>query len=117
NSVNETGGVDRRSGTAAPVLEMPTEEQQRKIAAQEKVVAALDAKVKPINAKLLAGLPAWEKTVKEDTLPDPVRVALKVGKAKRTPEQSKALSDHYLNTFPVRQSVQKELDKSKKALA
>jgi hypothetical protein len=116
NNVSETGGVDRRNSTAAPTLELPTEDQQKKIAAQEKIVADREAATKLLEGKLLAGLPEWEKSVKADTLPEPVRAALKADGLKRTAERKKAVSDHYLGTFPERQTLRKELEKSKKAL-
>ena len=41
NSIVEVGGVDRRNGTGAPVLELPTEEQKEKIAKIEKSINEL----------------------------------------------------------------------------
>src|SRR5439155_4825591 len=41
NNIAEVGGVDRRSGTAAPVLELPTPEQKDKIAKFDRSVNEL----------------------------------------------------------------------------
>jgi len=51
NSVAESGAVDRKSSTAAPIIELPTEEQTRALAAQRKVVADLEAQLKPLAEK------------------------------------------------------------------
>ncbi len=116
NNIDESGGVDRRNSTAAPVLELPTDEQKTKIAEREKVVQDLEKKAKDMADKLLAGLADWEKDLQTEKLPENVQKALKVELAKRTAEQSKAVSDHFLSNFPERQTLQKELDKAKKSL-
>jgi hypothetical protein len=54
NNINETGGVDRRNGTAAPVLELPTEEQKQKIAAARKAVTELERQSKAGAARVMA---------------------------------------------------------------
>ncbi len=71
NNVNETGGVDRRNSTAAPTLELPTEEQKQKTAALEKALAAVEGRAKTLQNKLLPGLDAWIKTAATDKLPEP----------------------------------------------
>src|SRR5258708_37406918 len=57
NSINETGGVDRRSSTAAPVLELPTEEETRKIDERTKEVDALADALQDLTAKLIEKQP------------------------------------------------------------
>src|SRR4029077_2554817 len=71
NNISEAGGVDRRGGTGAPTLELPTEEQKQKIAAQEKSVAAMERQAKVLGDMLTQGMPEWEKTVNQDKLPAP----------------------------------------------
>jgi hypothetical protein len=116
NNVNEAGGVDRRGGTGAPTLELPTEDQKQQIASQEKHVAEIESKAKTLASKLLEGQSDWEKTIREEKLPDSVRAALKVDSARRKADQAKAVRDYFLNTFPEQQTLQKELQKAKKAL-
>ncbi|MCI0739004.1 MAG: PSD1 and planctomycete cytochrome C domain-containing protein [Gemmataceae bacterium] len=117
NNIDESGGVDRRNSTAAPVLELPTDEQKTKIADREKIVQDFEKKAKALSDKLLAGQADWEKDLQLEKLPENVQKALKVDAAKRTAEQKKAISDHYLSTFPERQTLQKELEKAKKSLS
>src|SRR5262249_45515235 len=95
NNVDESGGVDRRHSTAAPVLELPTPEQQQKIAERQKTVTGLEKELKALTDKLVAAQPEWERTLKTDKRPGNVAAALRIERAKRTPEQAKAVADHY----------------------
>jgi hypothetical protein len=117
NNVDESGGVDRRNSTAAPVLELPTPEQQHKIEERQKTVTGLEKELKALTDKLVAGQPEWERMLKSAKLPDNAAAALKIDRAKRTPEQAKAVADHYLNGVPERQALVKQVDKAKKDLS
>ncbi len=117
NSVAEVGGVDRRNGTAAPVLELPTDEQKQKIAALEKTIAARQRHVDELARKRLLGLEAWEKNPGKDALPDKVAAALKVDKAKRNDEQKKAITEYFLTRFPETQKLQQAIEADRKQLA
>ncbi len=116
NNVNETGGVDRRSSTAAPVIELPTPEQKIKHAEQTKRVAELDKKARALDDKLLAALPAWESKAKSEKLPANVLAALAIEPKKRKADEAKAVTEQFLVTFPERKAMQKELDAARKAL-
>jgi len=63
NNISEAGGVDRRGGTGAPTLELPTEEQNQKNAAQRKKTK--EAQVQAIRAYFLEGRAEREKSKKE----------------------------------------------------
>jgi hypothetical protein len=121
NNVAESGGVDRRNGTAAPTIELPTEEQKQTIAALEKESAARQAELKAIDAKLLPGLEEWERLAagpmaRAEKLPDAVAAALKIDAAKRNDEQKKAIREHYLNRSPERLKAQKVAEAAKNQL-
>ncbi len=116
NNIAESGSVDRRSSTAAPIIELPTEEQKKKIAEQSGIVAKLETKLKSIMDSVLAGQAEWEKKAVKDKLPDNVAAALKVPRDKRTPEQAKVVADHFLAHSADRQAAQKELEKAKNSL-
>jgi len=116
NSINETGGVDRRNSTAAPTIDLPTPEQTKKIDEQGKKIAALEGSLKKSTADLLAKLPEWEKGLKLDKLPMPVVEALKSDAAKRNAAQKKTLNDYYLGQSAERKKLTGEVDAAKKAL-
>ena len=65
NNIAEVGGVDRRSGTGAPVLELPTQEQKEKIA---KIRKSVNEKQTTLNALEKTMLSELEK--KAGKLPD-----------------------------------------------
>ncbi len=117
NSIAETGGVDRRSGTAAPVLELPTPEQQKRLDQESKKVAELEKKLKATNDELRAQQSAWEHDILKDAqLPAAVRQSLFVAKDKRSKEQQELIDDLYFKGFPERQKLKSELDQAKKTL-
>jgi hypothetical protein len=116
NNIAESGGVDPRNSTAAPVLELPTPEQKAKIPQATRAVVDLEKQLKALAAKFLPHQAEWEKTVKADKLPGKVADVLKIEKAKRTPAQAKILTDHYLTTFAEGQALKQRLDRAKKSL-
>ena len=116
NNVAEVGGVDRRNSTAAPVLELPTEEQKQKIAALEKTISEKQRQLNEAAKPHVADLDAWEKDPGADKLPEKVAAALKVDKAKRNDEQKKAITDHFLSRFPETQKLQQSLEAERKQL-
>ena len=59
---------------------------------------------------------AWEQKVQGEKLPDGVAQALKIERKKRTAEQAKAVTDHYLGTFPEHQALKKQVEGAKKSL-
>src|SRR5471030_583237 len=96
NSIAEVGGVDRRNGTGAPVLELPTEEQKDKIAKIEKSVSEKQTKFSELQNTILA-----ELKKKAEKLPD-----------KKSPEYAKLFVSHPQNA--ELQKLQKALDAEKK---
>lgn len=70
NNIAEVGGVDRRSGTGAPVLEIATPEQQEKINAIEKRVNELQATVGAREKEILADIKEKLKKVPDKKSPD-----------------------------------------------
>ncbi len=116
NNVAETGGVDRRNGTAAPVLELPTDEQKQKIAALEKLIGETQRRLDGLAQKRLLGIDAWEKDAAREKLPEKVAAALKVDRAKRNDEQKKLVRDHYLSRFPETQKLQQGLEADRRQL-
>jgi hypothetical protein len=117
NNIAESGGVDRRSGTAAPVLELPTPEQQKRLDEQIKKIAELESEFKQLNEQLQARQTSWENEVlRDDKLPAAIRQALLVAGPKRSKEQKELVSDHYFKSVPQRQKLQTQLDQAKKSL-
>jgi mono/diheme cytochrome c family protein len=116
NNIAESGGVDRRNSTAAPVLELPSPEQAAKIAAQEKAVRDLEQRLGPVPDRVLAGQARWERGVRADKLPAPVAAAFKVEAGKRSAEQARVVTDYYLGSVPERQALTKRLEAARKAL-
>ncbi len=114
NNVAESGSVDRRSSTAAPVLELPTAEENARIAAKTKAIASLEADLRSLGSKLLAG--PWEKMLKTDRMTAELVAILRTPKEERSPRQAKALADHYLTVAPERQALQARREKERKAL-
>ncbi len=98
NSIAEVGGVDRRNGTAAPVLEFPTDEQKEKIAKIEKSLAEQQAKLTPVEQAVLADVK--KKTAK---LPD-----------KKSPDYAKLIAAHPQGK--EMQKLQAAVDAEKKKL-
>jgi uncharacterized protein DUF1553/uncharacterized protein DUF1549/cytochrome c len=117
NSIAEVGGVDRRNGTAAPVLELPTPEQQKRIDEESKKVAELEKKLTQMNVELRAQQVAWEYDILKDTqLPAAVRQGLLVAKDKRSKEQQELIDDLYFKGFPERQKLKSQVEQAKKSL-
>jgi hypothetical protein len=116
NSVAEVGGVDRRNGTAAPVLELPTDAQKQKIADLEKDSATNQRLLDDLASKRLLSMDAWEKSSALEKLPEKVAAALKVQKVKRNDEQKKAIKDYYLSRFSETQRLQQALEAERKQL-
>ncbi|MCI0681696.1 MAG: PSD1 and planctomycete cytochrome C domain-containing protein [Gemmataceae bacterium] len=117
NNIAESGGVDRRSGTAAPVLELPTPEQRQRIDEQGKKVADLERRFKELNERLQARQTSWENEVLRDNqLPAAIRQSLLVAAPKRSKEQKELISNHYFKSVPERQKLQTELDQARKKL-
>jgi hypothetical protein len=98
NSIAEVGGVDRRSGTGAPVLELPTNEQKDKIAKIEK----------SINEQQLAF------SAREKVILDELSAQTKKLPDKKSPEYAKLLAAH--PQAKDLQKLQSSLDAEKKKL-
>src|SRR5262249_35053291 len=77
NNVSEVGGVDRRNSTAAPTIELPTEEQSKKIAELKQKIADQEKQLKAVADKFLSGQEAWEKKLDAAKLPEKAAAALK----------------------------------------
>ncbi len=98
NSIAEVGGVDRRSGTGAPVLELPTPEQQEKIVSIEKKVVELQSSF----------------SAREKAILDELSTKVKKLPAKKSPEYSKLLASH--PAAKELQKLQQTIDAEKKKL-
>ncbi len=98
NSIAEVGGVDRRSGTGAPVLELPTPEQKEKIAKIEKSINDLQSSFSAREKTILDDLKAKDKK-----LPD-----------KKSPDYAKLLGTH--PEYKDLQMLQTAIDAEKKKL-
>jgi hypothetical protein len=116
NNVAESGGVDRRNSTAAPTIELPTDEQKAKIDQETKKIADLEMKSKTLADKLLAGQPAWEEKAKNDKLPANVAAALKIEPKQRKFDDAKIVREHYLDTVAEHKALRKDIDAAKKTL-
>jgi uncharacterized protein DUF1553/uncharacterized protein DUF1549/cytochrome c len=117
NNIAEVGGVDRRNGTAAPTIELPTPDQKKRIDEEAKKVADLEKQFRALNDELEARKAAWERDViKENKAPAAVRQALSVAAGKRDKAQQELIRDHYYKNFPERQKLQTQLEQTKKAL-
>ena len=116
NTISESGGVDRRSATAAPTLELPTKQQTQRIAERQARVKELEQQLKDKNEQLAALQPEWEKTVEASKLETELQEILKLDVAARSAEQAKKLKEHYLGQDTQRQDLQKQVDAAKKSL-
>ena len=95
NSIAEVGGVDRRNGTGAPVLELPTDEQRDKIAKIENAIRERQIAFDTREPAILAELTASGKKP-----PD-----------KKSPDYAKLIASH-----PLSKQLQSALDAEKKKL-
>lgn len=116
NTISESGGVDRRNATAAPTLELPTEEQTARINELQAKVNELESQLKTKTEQLIALQPEWEKTLDASKLETELQEIVKLEASARTTEQAKKLTDHYLSQNAERQELQKQLDATKKSL-
>jgi hypothetical protein len=116
NNVAEVGGVDRRNSTAAPVLEMPTEEQKAAIARASKRVAELDQEVTDISERLLTERPEWESELAKRKLREQLAKLVQVEPGKRTAAQRKSLVEEFLKDAPELQTLRQDLAAARKAL-
>jgi len=121
NSIDETGGVDRRNSTAAPTVELPTEEQKARIALRDKDFNAVQDALTALDKSLLSGFDEWQRLAagpmdRAEKLPDAVTAALNVDAAKRTDEQKKALREHFLNGSQERVKAQKLVEAARNQL-
>ncbi len=98
NSIAEVGGVDRRNGTGAPILELATDEQKEKVAKIEKIVNDLQSSFSAREKIILDELKQKVKTI-----PD-----------KKSPDYAKLLASHPQNKDL--QKLQTALDAEKKIL-
>jgi hypothetical protein len=117
NNVAEVGGVDRRNGTAAPVLELPTDEQKQKIAGLEQTIAEKQRLLDALAKKRLLAFDAWEKDAAKEKLPEKAAAALTVDRAKRNEEQKKSITEHFLSRFPETLKLQQQLEAERKQLS
>jgi len=116
NTIGEGGGVDRRSATAAPTLELPTEEQTQRINELQAKVNEFERQLKEKTEQLAALQPEWEKTLDASKLETQLQEIVKLEASARTAEQAKKLSDHYLGQNAERQELQKQVEAAKKSL-
>jgi hypothetical protein len=116
NNVAETGAVDRRNSTAAPVIELPTEQEKARIAAQEKAIAGLERELRELEPKLRAKQEQWERTAGTGGMTADLVAVLRTPRAERSPRGVRALTDFYLAAAPERRAVKARLDAARKKL-
>ncbi len=116
NNVAETGGGDRRDSTAAPVIELPTDEQKATTAELTATIARLEKELRDLNGKLLPRQAEWERTYPAARMTADRVAILRTPPALRSPRQAKALADHYLLVAPERQPLQARLDQARRSL-
>jgi hypothetical protein len=116
NNVAESGAVDRRNSTAAPVIELPTEEQKARMAAQERTIAGLDKELRGLDAKLMPLQASWERTAPTVGMTADLVAVLRTPGSERGPRAAKALTAYYLARAPERLALQGRLEAARKAL-
>jgi hypothetical protein len=116
NNVAETGAVDRRNSTAAPVIELPTEQEKACIAEQTQAIARLERELRELEPKLRAKQEQWERTAGTGGMTADLVAVLRTPRAERTPRGAKALTDFYLAAAPERRAVQSRLEAARKTL-
>src|SRR5262249_18847331 len=116
NNVAEAGGVDRRNSTAAPVLGLPTAEQQAQIDVRTKEIGRLEGQLKALEARLRADEGDWERGLKTDRMTANLVAVLRTPPGQRTAGQAKALLDHHVAVSPERQAAQRRLEQARKSL-
>jgi hypothetical protein len=116
NNIAESGGVDRRNSTAAPVLEMPTPEQTARIAKGTKRVAELEQEIADISERLLTADLDWERELAKQKLPDKLSKITQLDPGKRTTEQRKELVDYYVKDAPELKDLRQDLLAARRAL-
>jgi hypothetical protein len=96
NAVPEKG-LDGSKGNAAPLLEFPTPEQQTRLAALPKEIAAAEKKLTDAQSAQTASQTAWEPTAAtaEAPLPGPEAAILALPVSERTPSQGEQLRKFY----------------------
>ncbi len=130
NNVDESGGVDRRSGTAAPTVELPTPEQERQRSEFRQALASWSDRLKVVEATLVENQPSWESqqrkaleilavTTTEDDLernndheapaiPPAIARWIEIDPQQRSDEQRKKLREYYLSQDQSRQKILQE---------
>jgi hypothetical protein len=116
NNVAESGAVDRRNSTAAPVLELPTAEQKARLAAGRKQIARLEAELKAVADRVRKGPGDWEQELRESPQPANLVAVLRTPSGQRSAAQQKALADRYLAVAPGPRKVSARLERERKAL-
>ncbi len=117
NNVAESGGVDRRNSTAAPVIELPTEQQKARMAEQTRAIARLEEELRGLDAKLRPRQADWERASPTARMTAELIAVLRTPRAERSPRGAKALTAYYLANAPERQTLQSKLDAARKALS
>lgn len=116
NSIAENGGVDRRSSTAAPTLELPTPQQTAAIAQQSAHIKELEKQSKAAAAKLAALKADWEKAVEVAKAATDLQDAAKLAAAKLAAEQIQRLAGEFLAALPAQEKLAKQLEAAQKKL-
>ncbi len=118
NNVDETGGVDRRSGTAAPTIDLPAPEQEQQQAAYQTELAEQNSALKKLESALAKAQATWEDEQQRMIAPDdqapavPPAIAklLEVPEDKRSEKQLAELRDFYFSRSKERSAAIKAKD-------
>ncbi len=116
NNIAESGSVDRRNSTAAPVVEVPNAEQKARMVELTQTIARLEGELRGLDAKLRPGQEQWERTARTGGMTADLVAVLRTPRGERSPRGTKALTDFYLANAPERKSLQGRLDATRKAL-
>ena len=120
NSVEENGGVNRRAGrlqTADPLLELPTQSQTAELAAIEKQLKPVNAKLQALDSEIVKSLREWEEK-NRDQSPDVGRDIfriLQVPVAERSKSDDNRIKDYFLLNLAPEQF--RKIRKQKASLA
>jgi hypothetical protein len=116
NNLAESGAVDRRNSTAAPVIELPTDEQKARMAEQTRIIGRLEKELRDLEARLLPLQTGWEHTASTARMTADLIAVLRTPRAERSPRGAKALAAYYLANAPERRALQGKLGAARKAL-
>ncbi len=116
NQVAETGNVDQRDHTAAPVYEFADTRTLGARDAQNATLQKLKKEQEGYDTEVRKGQDAWEKAADPSTLSKEVAAALARPAANRSVDERKRLTEQFLAQFPEHKARQKAVDEARQQL-